>query len=146
MSVMLANRYVQAHRFGDALPHFEAQLRKNPADRATALKLVLCYAQAGRVQEAIDLMTTLLEEAPERVFAGNHDEEGIPARHVTAILERRRKLQSPDLHHATLALICLYTDWRRALAELDAARRSNPQVTGLERLDELVRSHLEEPT
>jgi len=146
MSVMLANRYMQAHRFADALPHYEAELREHPEDHAAALKLIVCYVQTGRIQEAVDHMTMLVESVPEALLGLDPEAAGIPTGYVTAAVERRQGLLPPGQQYAALAVLHLYSDPHVALDDIVVARRSRSTVSGLAHLETAVRCCLEDTT
>lgn len=144
MTEMLANRYLRIHRFADALPYLEIARQRRPEDMQVSKKLVLCYAQTGHLDAALNLMTTLMEQHPEAVVHTDDESEGIPSHHAVEITRRRASVLPPGVFHATLGLELLYHDESEALKALDRAADETPE-SRVHHLRDVVAQHVSGP-
>ncbi len=143
MTEMLANRYFAAGRFEAAAEYFEHVLRRHPHHLGARKKLTVCFAQLGRIREALELAAGLMADQPQALTHTDPLEEGFPCPDlVGAFLDRGRSLPAGE-HHATLAVLHLFCDPRRALLELDRAADERPVLPEARTLRNLVQRHLE---
>ncbi len=68
MSEMLANHYFLARKFVEAEPELEAIVAKDPANKSARKKLIICYSQNHKIDEALDLFGNLISDDIEFVI------------------------------------------------------------------------------
>lgn len=126
MSEMLANHYFQNRKFITAASLLEKAL-KNSNDDTLKKKLIICYAQTGRISEAFNLFRSLIQTNIKIILDTNTAEEDCPCHDL--IFQMENSFYSIDLDFTSLlqlGMLWLYCDKETSLNYFRSALTFQP--------------------
>ncbi len=110
MSEMLGNHYFLARKYLLATKELEEALKKQPQNKAIRRKLVICNAQCGELERALDLLISLLEEDIEFITKSDPIFDDCPCPELAYELESQvdsdKKLATSNLKLGIFWLYC----------------------------------------
>lgn len=115
MSEMLANHYFQNRKFITAAPLLEKAL-KNSNDDSLKKKLIICYAESGRISEAFNLFYSLIKTNIKIILDTNTSDEDCPCPDL--IYQKENSFNSTDLDFTNLlqlGMLWLFCDKQTSL-------------------------------
>lgn len=115
MSEMLANHYFQNRKFITAAPLLEKAL-KNSNDDCLKKKLIICYAETGRISEAFNLFRSLIRTNIKIILDTNTADEDCPCQDL--IFQMENSFYSNDLDFTNLlqlGMLWLFCDKETSL-------------------------------
>jgi pentatricopeptide repeat protein len=115
MSEMLANHYFQNRKFITAAPLLEKAL-KNSNDDSLKKKLIICYADTGRISEAFSLFCSLIRTNIKIILDTNTADEDCPCPDL--IFQMENSFNSNDLNFTILlqlGMLWLFCDKETSL-------------------------------
>jgi tetratricopeptide (TPR) repeat protein len=111
MNEMLANYYFIIRNYCDAVPQLEEELYKNPHNKLIIKKLIICYTQTNKLQQALNLLTQLLKDGINIIIDTNHEFEDYPFTELIAQLESKALTGVDNLElYLELGILWLYCD------------------------------------
>lgn len=115
MSEMLANHYFQNRKFITAAPLLEKAL-KYSNDDSLKKKLIICYAETGRISEAFNLFCSLIKTNIKIILDTNTADEDCPCPDL--IFQMENPFYSNDLDFINLlqlGMLWLFCDKETSL-------------------------------
>lgn len=127
MSEMLANSYFISRNFAKALPLFEEELQAGKASDKIKKKLLICYLDVGRVEDAFRLFYELVSKDPGIIINTDPYWDDCPCPEMVHNFERDRH---PDAGSARIPLILgmlyLFCDVGKSVYYFEQALKSDP--------------------
>ena len=116
MYEMLANQYFMTGRYELACRTYEKVLSKRPKDHLIQRKLIICYSQVGKIEKALDIFISCLEEDIECIVSVDPVPGDCPCPDPVAELEKTlaNNLNSLDFH-LMLGMLWLYCDVEKSI-------------------------------
>lgn len=133
MSEMLGNHYFLARKYLLATKELEEALKKQPQNKAIRRKLVICNAQCGELDRALELFISLIEEDIEFITESDPLFDDCPCPELVYDLESQidsyKNLATSNLK---LGIFWLYCDISKSIHyfnEYKKIKPDNPLVT-----------------
>ncbi len=126
MSEMLANHYFQNRKFITAAPLLEKAL-KYSNDDSLKKKLIICYAETGRISEAFNLFCSLIKTNIKIILDTNTADEDCPCPDL--IFQMENSFYSNDLDFINLlqlGMLWLFCDKETSLKYFQKALTIQP--------------------
>lgn len=127
MSEMLANSYFISRNFAKALPLFEEELQAGKASDKIKKKLLICYLDVGRVEDAFRLFYELVSKDPDIIINTDPYWDDCPCPEMVHDFESNKK---PDVGSARIPLILgmlyLFCDVDKSVRYFEQALESDP--------------------
>ncbi len=139
MSEMLGNRYFLARQFDKAIPYLKEALIQNPEGDKIKKKLILCFIQTGRIEQAFSLFYELIEKNPNIIIDTDIYYDDCPCNELIPEWEHKSQEGEKSLEYLeTLAMLYLYCNVKKSKHYLKEASRKaeNPAkiITVMNRL------------
>jgi tetratricopeptide (TPR) repeat protein len=116
MSEMLGNQFFMARNYPAAQKELEEVFLKDPQNISVKKKLVICYTQTGKLKDAINLFSKLLNENIEFIINTDPELDDCPCPElIEKIGNFNHQNESSFDHLLTLAIIWLYCDENKSL-------------------------------
>ncbi|MDQ7817585.1 MAG: tetratricopeptide repeat protein [Melioribacteraceae bacterium] len=116
MSEMLGNQFFMARNYPAAQKELEEAFLKDPQNISVKKKLVICYTQTGKLKDAINLFSKLLNENIEFIINTDPELDDCPCPElIEKIGNFNHQNESSFDHLLTLAIIWLYCDENKSL-------------------------------
>lgn len=116
MSEMLGNQFFMARNYPAAQKELEEVYLKESNNISVKKKLLICYTQTGKLQEAINLFFELIKENIEDIVNTDPIKDDCPCQELIEKIERLYHLENPSTEHLLiLAIIWLYCDEHKSL-------------------------------
>lgn len=146
MSEMLGNQFFMARNYHAAQRELEEVYSKDPSNISVMKKLVICYTQTGKIKEAIDLFSRLLNINIEFIVNTDPSLDDCPcAELIEKIEDKSHHLESSFDHILILAIIWLYCDEKKSLEyfkKLHEMQPSNKTIQlSIERIENFIKTH-----
>ena len=144
MHEMLGNQYFMIRNFSAAKKEFEQVLLNYPDNKKIKKKLVVCYTQIGKVEQAFKLFQELVKSDIEIVINTQPDIDDCPCPELIQLIEQQEEV-SINLYEANLilAMLWLYCNKENSLKYFYAAKMQNPTNKELADLISTVKTYLE---
>jgi tetratricopeptide (TPR) repeat protein len=111
MSEMLANYHFIVRNYCNAIPELEEELQKNPFSKPIKKKLIICYTQTNKLQQAIKLFIQLIEEDINFIIETDQQYEDCPCPDLIAMIENETIPRANILNrYLELGILWLYCD------------------------------------
>jgi tetratricopeptide (TPR) repeat protein len=116
MSEMLGNQFFMARNYPAAERELEEVFIKDPFNRSVKKKLVVCYTQTGKIKEAINIFSELINEDIEFIINTDPILDDCPCPELVEKIENESIFfENPYEHNLTLGILWLYCDEKKSL-------------------------------
>ncbi len=146
MSEMLGNRYFIARRFSKAIPYLEAALEESPHSVKIKKKLIICYIQTGRFEEAFKLVYEVINSEPQVILETDLYYEDCPCGELLPLWHEKEREETNKMElYVVLGMLYLYCDIDKAIEYFNKAKfasvHSTKIMTLLKKLEQLRQLH-----
>lgn len=119
MSEMLGNRYFIARQFDKAIPPLELALQSSPNSEKIKKKLIICYIQVGKIDEAFNLFYEVVNRNPHLITDTDLYYDDCPCSELLPLWERKKVQinQKSDLYEI-LGMLYAYCNVNKAVQYL----------------------------
>lgn len=126
MSEMLANHHFMLRDYISAAKRFEEELKQNKSSINLKKKLIICYTQIGKVENAIETIILLNKKELESIINTDPTHEDCPCRDIIHKIEAR-KIFNPNLNNKYLVLgvLWMYCDIRKSIEYFELVNALN---------------------
>lgn len=123
---MIANYHFMVRDFINATKELEETLRISYSKK-TIKKLIICYTQTERFQDALELFYNLINEDIDYLINTDIENDGCPCPQLISIIENS-KIKFPDefTHNYVLGILWLYCDIHKSHYYFNSALILNP--------------------
>ncbi|MBC8192498.1 MAG: hypothetical protein ISR87_12115 [Candidatus Marinimicrobia bacterium] len=145
MTEMLANYYLMNRNFEAAVAELEASLINSPDSLSIKIKLMLSYVIADRTDEALPLLSTMVE-ADLSTMIGNFDSDEVCPFSVlhTLITGTHKSVRSAENLTKSLGIIWLFQDVPKSLIYLEQAYANDSKNILLQKVINKVSEYVKE--
>lgn len=125
MSEMLGNRYFLARKFDRAIPELEKALENASQDQNIKKKLIICYVQVGRIEQALQYFLELLKKDPQIIINTDPYYDDCPCPSLVDQWEKiiSYKQEEIRMEYVALGILYLYCDIRKSIDYFNQALR-----------------------
>jgi len=132
MSEMLGNRYFIARKFNKAIPYLEAALKESPFAAKIKKKLIICYIQTGRFEEAFKLVYEVIASEPRMILETDLYYEDCPCGELLPLWHEKERQQTNKMElYEILGMLYLYCDLEKAIEYFNKAKFASPHSAKL---------------
>ena len=143
MSEMLGNRFFMIRDYAAAAREFEATLASDPRSKPVRKKLIICYAQLLRVNEALAMFSTLIVEDIEFIINTSPDADDCPCPDLIFEEENSvRQMSHPKTNLPILGMLWWYCNAEKSLEYFEQATAADSGNTALQSIVKKLRIHL----
>jgi tetratricopeptide (TPR) repeat protein len=134
MSEMLANYHFIVRNYCNAVPELEEELLKKPFNKPIMKKLIICYTQTNKLQQALNLFIQLIEEDINFIIDTDHEYEDCPCPDLIAMIENETiKRDTLIDKYIELGILWLYCDkeesFKYFMKAIDLDKNNKPLLT-----------------
>ncbi len=127
MSEMLGNRYFLTRQFNKATFYLEKALRAHPHSHEIKKKLVICYIQNGKIEQALSIFHDLVNQDANIIIDTDPYYDDCPCQEIIPGWERLAKHDNFPQHLTLiLGMLYLYCDLNKSILYLRKAHQENP--------------------
>lgn len=143
MSEMLGNQYFLARKYLLATRELEDALKKQPQNKVIRRKLVICNAQCGELERALDLFVALIEEDIEVIVKSDPIFDDCPCPELVYDLESQiDSYQNLLTYNLKLGIFWLYCDINKSIHYFNEYQRLKPHNEQVEKILAILNSYL----
>jgi lipopolysaccharide biosynthesis regulator YciM len=140
---MLGNQFFMARNYPAAQKEFENIMLKNHDNLSIKKKLLICYTQTGKLTEAINLFSELINENMEFVLNTDPVRDDCPC---AELIEKIEKQIHPENNNyeilLVLAIIWLYCDEHKSLEYFKKLNELDPLNKIIEQSIEQIETYI----
>jgi tetratricopeptide (TPR) repeat protein len=126
MNEMLANQYFIAERFKDACEKYKEVLKVNPTNTQVKKKLILCYIQIGKVQDAFELFLEIITTNINTIIENEKNIYNQPCKKMIYELEHLPSDLNETDKMLVLGMLWMYCDINQAIQYFRKLITENP--------------------
>ena len=116
MSEMLGNRYFIARQFDKAIPYLEAALNEDSSSDKIKKKLIICYIQEGRAEQAFSVFYELVCKNPRIISDTDVFYDDCPCFELIPFWQRKmNEVDDKSAIMKILAMLFLYCDVKNSI-------------------------------
>lgn len=143
MSEMLGNHYFLARKYLLATKELEDALKKQPQNKSIRRKLVICNAQCGELDRALELLVSLIEEDIEFITKSDPIFDDCPCPELVYELQSQidgfNNLVTSNLK---LGIFWLYCDINKSIHYFNEYQKVKPDKLLVIKVLSILNSHL----
>lgn len=125
MSEMLGNQYFMARNYPSALRELEPCLVSEPGNKHVKRKLIICYIQTGKVQNAFVLFKEMIKTDIDFIMNADPIKDDCPCPELVENIEIM-KIESSLDYHISAGMLWLYCDVDKSIEHFKIAVELDP--------------------
>lgn len=126
MSEMLGNHYFMARKYPEALLELLPCFYDNPKNNFIKRKLIICYTQVGKINEAFDLFVDLVKGNITAITSIDPAKDDCPCPELVNNIEEFAIPETLD-YYVLAGMLWLYCDPGHSLKYFETAERISPE-------------------
>lgn len=132
MHEMLGNQCFLARNYLRAAENLEKALWKTPGNKLVRRKLIICYTQIGKIENALQTFLALIKEDIDFIMNSNPVDDDCPCSELVFDMERKyiNEIRSLDAN-LVLGMLWLYCDLNRSFEYFKIAQLLNKQDSAI---------------
>ncbi|OQX96065.1 hypothetical protein B6I21_02205 [candidate division KSB1 bacterium 4572_119] len=143
MCEMLGNQYFLARKYSLAAIELEKALGKDPANKSIRRKLVICRIQSGKIQQALELFSSLIDEDVAFIMDADPILDDCPCPELVYDFEKQLNDNKKSLEcNLKLAMIWLYCDIEKSILYFNKSLELLPDDPEIKRVLKLLTNYL----
>lgn len=129
MNEMLGNQYFLARKYDKAAEMLEKALIADKANKAIRRKLIICYAQNGQVDKALDTFVSLIKDDKDFIINTNPIDDDCPCPELVYDMERKFSDNQQSIDYLlVLGMLWLYCNKEKSVQYFEQAYEKNEQA------------------
>jgi len=145
MDEMLGNHYFLARNYGRAATLLENALRIDPKNKPMRRKLIICLAQIGHVETALNIFLSLIKEDIDFVINTDPIDDDCPCPEIVFELESELQDNHSSLdYNLILGMLWLYCKLDKSIYYFEKAYQMDTQNNTIKSIRALLNARFEE--
>ncbi|GJQ61699.1 MAG: hypothetical protein SCALA702_07520 [Melioribacteraceae bacterium] len=144
MSEMLGNQYFMARKYELAEPVLESCLRKYPDNKSIKKKLIVCYTQTGKIEQALPTFLSLIKDDIEFIINTDPIDDDCPCPELIYDLENSDNSKDELMfEYEKLGILWLYCDVNKSFFYFKKAVSLMPDKTVLKSIHVILKNYID---
>jgi len=144
MSEMLGNQYFMARNYKEAVRELEPVYLKDSLNKSVRRKLIIAYAQTGKLMKALDLFISLIQEDVDFIINADPIFDDCPCPEIIEkLISSPQDNISPDTNIYN-GILWLYCDTKVSLKFLKKAIEESPENEGLKESVKIIKKSIQQ--
>jgi tetratricopeptide (TPR) repeat protein len=133
MNEMLGNQYFMARNYSAAQIHLQEFLNSHPDNKYAKRKIIVCYTQTGKMENAYNYFIELIDEDIEFIIDADPIYDDCPCQELVEQIENQSDLNRDSFDfQLMLGIIWLYCDVEKSASYFLKAKETNPDYPQIE--------------
>jgi len=142
MYEMLGNQYFLARRYENAVDAYKKVLNKDNGNKSVRRRLIICYSQVNRIDEALDVFISLVEDDVDYIINTDPVGEDCPCPELVSDLENKLDKENADRNvYVQLGMLWLFCSPKKSIDHFATALSFDPDNGKLKHVHQLLVSH-----
>lgn len=142
MSEMLGNQYFLARNFDKALYQLEMVLKKEPDNEKVKKKLIICYCEVGKVNQALNLFYSVIQTNIDLIVKTDLIDEDCPCPNIIKRLKWYEQVVDNSFDfNCIIGMLNLYCDIEESKLYFSKALQSDPKNKLLKSIIKTISSY-----
>jgi pentatricopeptide repeat protein len=144
MDEMLGNHYFLARNYARAAELLENALRADPKSKPIRRKIIICYAQTGKIEKALKVFLSLIKEDIDFVINTDPVDDDCPCPELVFQLENEHQENQASIdYQLVLGMLWLYCNLQKSNYYFEKAAEMIPDDTMVKSIRVLLSARLE---
>ncbi|MEJ2636084.1 MAG: tetratricopeptide repeat protein [Calditrichia bacterium] len=128
MYEMLGNQQFLARNYDKAAEYLARAAAKDPGNKGIRRKLIICYTQLGKVDDALSVFLPLVMEDADFIIRTHPVDDDCPCREMVYDMESRTRSTEKSMgEQIILGILWLYCDLEKSIQYFEQAHNTAPE-------------------
>jgi hypothetical protein len=144
MSEMLGNQYFMARKYKEAVRELELVYLADSINKSVRRKLIIAYAQTGKLKKSLELFVSLVKEDVEFIINADPIFDDCPCPEIVEKLRTSPKENISPESNLYNGILWLYCDSKVSLKFLNKSLKDYPTDEGLKDSIKIIKKSIQQ--